>query len=876
MATQHDDWKAVKVLFEAALEENAANRSSFLKERCQDAGLRAEVERLLAEHDQAPSFLSTPVLGNVTIEVDVPAPNQKLSEGDVLAKRFRIVRFIAGGGMGEVYEAEDQELRERVAVKIIRPEIVRQPNAVTRFKREVHLARKVTHPNVCRIFDLFRHQTGPDEEMVFISMELLHGETLAARLKEGGRMSVGEASPLIGQMASALAAAHEVGVVHRDFKPGNVVLVGSPGQWRAVVTDFGLALRSVTCDETASLSSGHGLIGTLIYMAPEQLEGQQASSASDIYSLGLVIFEMVTGVRPFQGDTPMSTAAKRLAEAPPSPRKFESSLSFVFESVILRCLARDPAKRFANAQDVAKALRDDVILRGEGLSEQRGEPSRLELAGTVLEGDAFISYAYMDDLELIEGHKGWVANLHRALGIRLGQLLGKRPEIWRDPKLQGNDSFDEMLIERLRHVAALVSVVSPPYVKSEWARRELAEFWKAAEQQGGVRFRDKARIFKVLKTPVPFEMHPTELKSLLGYPFFNVDADTGRVRELDEVFGPEAQRDFWIRLDDLAHDICRLLEMVEASGTGVVPKADAQKAVFLAQTTFDLRDQREAIKRDLEQHGYTVLPDKALPQIESEVKGVVRADLARCQMSIHLVGKNFSLVPEGGMQSLLEIQNELAIERGGKGDFSRLLWIPLGMKIEDGRQRRVVEQLRMDPRISKGADLLETFLEDLKTEIQRRLKEAQNAAPAPPQPSTSTVVGSNHARLYLIYDERDTEITSPWEDFLFEQELEVIRPVFKGDEAEVREYHEENLRSCDGALILFGSANECWLRRKLRELQKSRGYGRTKPMTAVAISLVPPRTADKERFRTHEALVIPQWDGFSPDPLQPLISRLKG
>jgi len=137
-------------------------------------------------------------------------------------------------------------------------------------------------------------------------------------------------------------------------------------------------------------------------------------------------------------------------------------------------------------------------------------------------------------------------------------------------------------------------------------------------------------------------------------------------------------------------------------------------------------------------------------------------------------------------------------------------------------------------------------------------------------------LGSNHARLYLIYDERDAEITSPWEDFLFDQELEVIRPMFKGDEAEVREYHEENLRSCDGALILFGSANECWLHRKLRELRKNRGYGRTKPMSVVAISLVPPKTADKERFRTHEALVIPQWDGFSPEPLQPLVSRLKG
>ena len=99
--------------------------------------------------------------------------------------------------------------------------------------------------------------------------------------------------------------------------------------------------------------------------------------------------------------------------------------------------------------------------------------------------------------------------------------------------------------------------------------------------------------------------------------------------------------------------------------------------------------------------------------------------------------------------------------------------------------------------------------------------------------------------------------------------------MFQGDEEEIREYHEENLRSCDGALILFGSANECWLRRKLRELQKSRGYGRTKPMPTIAISLLPPKTADKERFRTHEAMVIPQWEGFSPETLQPLISRMK-
>jgi hypothetical protein len=190
---------------------------------------------------------------------------------------------------------------------------------------------------------------------------------------------------------------------------------------------------------------------------------------------------------------------------------------------------------------------------------------------------------------------------------------GQGLEICRDPKLQGNDFFDESRSSASATWPHSIRGLAP-YVKSEWARIGLAEFWKAAEEQGGVRFRDKRCIFKVLKTPVPLEMHPPELKSVLVFPFFNVDPETGRVRELNEVFGPEAQRDFWIRLDGLAHDICCLLEMVEASGTAVIHKADAQEAVFLAETSFDLREQREVIKRDLQQRGYTVLPYNAVPQ----------------------------------------------------------------------------------------------------------------------------------------------------------------------------------------------------------------------------------------------------------------------
>jgi hypothetical protein len=490
------------------------------------------------------------------------------------------------------------------------------------------------------------------------------------------------------------------------------------------------------------------------------------------------------------------------------------------------------------------------------------------------EGDAFISYAHLDNVELIEGRQGWVANLHRALEIRVAQLLGKETHIWWDPKLQGNDYFAVTLSDRLQRVVAFVAVVSPRYVKSEWGRKEIDEFCKAAEQQGGVRVRDKARIFKVLKTPVPLEQHPPELQSLLGYEFFKVDPETGRVRELNEVFGPEAQKDFWLKLDDLSHDICCLLEMLEVDPGPAKPPApvDARGAVYLAVTTTDLKDQREAIKRDLEQHGNVVLPDRPLPLAATEVQAFVRDDLSRCRMSIHMVGNTYSLVPEGGVDSVIQTQNELAIERAAKGAFSRLVWIPPGLQVPDERQRQLIERLQNDPRNPTGTDLIERPLEDLRTAIDAWLKKGEKSAP---EAAAVTPGPAGSAQLYLIYDQRDAGSIAPWADALF-KDFEIISPVFEGDEADVREYHEENLRSCDGVMIFYGAGNECWLRRKLREVQKSAGYGRTKSAPVVGICLIAPRTPDKERFRTHEAMVVPQWDGLLLAALEPFTTCLKG
>jgi len=485
--------------------------------------------------------------------------------------------------------------------------------------------------------------------------------------------------------------------------------------------------------------------------------------------------------------------------------------------------------------------------------------------------DVFVSYAHLDDASLSEDRKGWVAKLHETLDRRLAQLLGKPARIWRDPKLHGNDVFEAEIVDRVKQAAVLVSIVSPRYVLSEWTTRELNEFCKAAAQHGGVQVHAKSRVFKVLKTPVPLEQQCPPLPSLLGYEFFRVDPDNGNFREFDEQFGPEYRQQFLMKLDDLAQDLKALLEVVESPDV-VDETADAgkQKTIFLAITTVDLQDQRDAIRRDLQQHGYTVLPSSPLPLVGSEIEEMVRADLARCSMSIHLVGKRYSLTPEGAVASLCEIQNELAVERAEQGDFTHLVWIPPGLGVDDPRQQGLIQRLRADSRAPQASDLLETPLDALRAAINDALERGR--APQPPRPAPPAAV----ARVYLLYDDRDSSAVAPWADFLFDRGFEVIPSVFTGDEAQVREYHEENLRTADGVVIFYGAANELWLRRKFSELQKIAGYGRTKPAPAVAVCLLSPKTPEKERFRTHEALVIPQFDGLSPESWTPIVSRLKG
>jgi len=331
-------WKRISDLFEAASQLEGEERLEFLREECgNDKSLFRRVVSLL-DADNLPAIDSRPTA------TTLPIP-------DIVAGRFRIVRYIAEGGMGTVYEAEDLQLQERVALKTIRPDIAFDAKAVERFKREIHLGKTVTHPNVCRIHDLVVDRSEDGSEVLYLSMQYLEGEILASRIARGP-IPLAEAQPLIENMADALSAAHQVDVIHRDFKSGNVILVERHHVKHAVVTDFGLA-RAV---RDSDFKSHTRMAGTVHYMAPEQIRGEEITPATDIYALGVVMYEMVTGQLPFTGDSKITVAMKHLHDQAQPPKALAPHLDQNWNEAILRCLKKLPADRFQSADEVRAAI----------------------------------------------------------------------------------------------------------------------------------------------------------------------------------------------------------------------------------------------------------------------------------------------------------------------------------------------------------------------------------------------------------------------------------------------------------------------------------------------------------------------------------------
>jgi len=277
------------------------------------------------------------------------------SDGQVLAGRYKVESFLARGGMGEVYRVFDQELGERVALKTILRRSADDSVTLDRFRRELQIARKVSHRNVCRIFDLGRHVQPSGEDVVFLTMELLTGVSLRARLREGV-MKPGEALDVVEQLTAGLGAAHRKGIVHRDLKPSNIFLVPEGSETRVVIADFGLARLQVKDESQLTMTGTGEILGTPAYMSPEQIEGKSVTTATDIYSLGLVMYEMLTGAQAFEGESAFQIALNKLRDAPTSPSMRSPSVPPRWDRTILRCLEREVEDRFADVEAIPAVL----------------------------------------------------------------------------------------------------------------------------------------------------------------------------------------------------------------------------------------------------------------------------------------------------------------------------------------------------------------------------------------------------------------------------------------------------------------------------------------------------------------------------------------
>jgi serine/threonine protein kinase len=795
---------------------------------------------------------------------------------------YQIKSELGAGGMGEVYLAVDIRLERKAAIKFLSAALAGDPERRWRFLKEARAASALNHPHVCVVYDVGE----TDDGLPYIAMEFIEGGTLDCVL-ERKRLEIPEIIDLATQVADALDAAHSCRIVHRDIKPANISL-NERGQVK--VLDFGLAKRLPNEAPNPHLATAEldqtqegTVMGTPRYMSPEQALGKSLDHRSDLFSLGVVLYELITGQLPFVGSSFAEILNNVIHSQPTAIARLNYDVPPELERITLKCLQKSTDRRYQSARELLVDLRNLARELEHGPTDTsssslvRVNPSkRFEAIGTTTSteplsveslksSDIVLNYASIDDYPLHDGKPGWVSQLHRNLEVRMEQLSGEKIRIARLPEDAIPPLIEAEILEQVPHAKAMISVVSPSFVNSEVCRREVEQFWTGAIETGGRYVKDRSRLLKVLKTAISEQQMPRPLLDILsplfGFQFFEHDADTGRVREFDETFGPALKQRFFERVYDLAYDGCQVLSLLKQVRGGAGPAAlpdPNRRWVYLATTTSDVADERDRIRRELIERGHVVLPDAPLPMLAGDAECMVRDCLAKCSIAIHLLGQRYGVTPEDSSESIPALELRMTAEPTFAKTADRLIWMPARIEIGDERQRAFLQRVQEDPALHDRAEIIEGNLNLLKKDLIRRLAPREEKRPAVAKSKRGA------PQLYLICDREDENAVEPLEDYLFGQGLEVMLPAFDGSDTDAASLHQISLLTCDGVLIYYGAASKAWVDIKLRDLLKAAGYGRERPISAQSVYIAPPDDRRKERFQTHQAGVIRQPGEFQP------------
>jgi hypothetical protein len=475
----------------------------------------------------------------------------------------------------------------------------------------------------------------------------------------------------------------------------------------------------------------------------------------------------------------------------------------------------------------------------------------------------FISYGHDDDLP----SPGWVSRFGEMLDLRLRTYLDRaRFEIWRDPQLPGNADIWKRIEDKLAHADILVLIVSARYVTSSACLREFKCYRDKWLAKGSIYVGDSTRVFKVVKVPVersdfcqdaPEELRHALLDEVLGYTFYK-KTPRGAPVELDYDLDKGT---YMAELADLAFQMKKFINQI--GGAPPVPKG----VVYLAESASDLVTERDAIRHDLDERQYTVLPSRPVNWNTDDYRAHVSGDLARSQLSVHLFGVRPGLIPDSAGdrgKSALQFESSLAVA-ALKG--RRLVWVPEYVepgKIEQAAHRGLVERLLAGSYAREGVEVLRGSLETLKRDIVDGLangaSENRDAALAPRQ-------------IFLICQESDVDGATPISEFLASQGYVVTIPSFDADDATRMTIHRQRLSECDAALLYQGNAPESWFAQNFSDLLKASGYRGNRPFAAAAY-LAPPVTPGKRLRSGRQPLVIKHFEQFDPGVLKPFLAMV--